>query len=50
LRNNVIPKDLIYFEQLFDYEDIQKSKMLAIQKESYVEREVEPGIHIKVGS
>ena len=42
LRNNFIPKGLLSFKWLFDYEDVQKEKILVVQKESSVELEVEP--------
>jgi len=35
---------------LFDSEDVQKAKVLAIQKESYVEIEIEPDRYIKICS
>lgn len=50
LRSNVIPKGIISFECLLYYEYIHRSKMLAIQKQTLVELEVEPGKYIKVRS
>lgn len=47
--SNAIPKDLIYFESIVDYEYIQRAKMLVVQKESSVELELEPEKYIKVG-
>jgi len=50
LRNNVIPKGLLSFEQFFNSEYVQRSKTLVFQKETHFELEVEPQKSIKVGS
>jgi len=40
---------LLSSKRLFDLEDVQKAKSLAILKENYVELEVEPRKYVKVG-
>jgi len=50
LKNNIIPKELLSFERLFDSKDVQKAKSLATQNKGNIELEVEPRKSIKVGS
>jgi len=50
LRNNAIPKGFLSLEWLFYSKDVQRAKMLAIQKESNVELKDEPKKCIQIGS
>ena len=46
----MITKGLISFEWLFYYEDVQRAKILDVQKKISKELEVEPKKYIKIGS